>query len=1306
VTAILLCLLAVTARGIGDQPIILDGSNDPYASEFVFFGTGYGIYTYNRTSGTWARITTANGLPDNRATVLALDEGILWVATAAGLASADVRISDWQTYALPGEIRALAFDDKYVWAGGDSGLKRFDKYAETWNTRGDVAVNDLFAEKGLLWIATDAGVLRCDARFDRIDETPAPPDSYVRIINTPGRVWFAGRHHLAAFNKSTESWSGYGPLEIDDYATLGDSVVIASRGRGFIYEPGADLWAEIREADEIPRISGIFAGSDELLLATSRGLLVYNRKENSKKTWNRNNGLITDTLTRVYADRQLTYAVSAGAIQLLDRQKGTWQHEDLVPAGAKKERLAYLDDAGAHLALIKDTDIRLAGRASYSETRTYSSLPSPPAPRSFYENIGLNLAAQHRTGRTLSGFYDDSDPDQVAYGLGYRGIGNDLLHRVNAGKLQSEYSEFDLIPQFSTLGANARLKRGAHGLDLQAGRIESALRSDFFAGRSVDKEVRLLDINYARGVLFRLPPHSSLLTPPSSQWDTVFADDRNPTTNTVRTRAGFTVGGITGDFDPLVRGIDYFLDRQRGVVHFLAARKTADVLVLVTDAGAQVLQSESVTGNALKNTYFFGPDITPGSFELVITDTAGTVRALSDFGIDDDRDGKVDPAFINHDLGFLSFPSPLVPDSFSTSRYSLRATYRSQSNFYSLTYKPVVKNSEAVIVDGAPMTRGSEYVIDYTSGILLFLKKDAVTDFSQIDVQYSSVEKPDSWASGNLLLSGQPSFTLLSSPFSLFLAPGFTRVEDENIVHVSGRAEAGTGTDKSLRFVPQVAVNTDKALAQDYALSGNYRIFSAAARYQGFSEGFNDFGVGDRRYGPLRHSAAVSAGIEPLKQLRLDGTFQRDHLEDTLSANSSLLTADYVSGKLSYLNPKYPNGSLLVAQDRLPEGTKLRAKANAGYEFTVLKSKLKFNGIVQNTTLEHLSTGTLEHSLEYIAEATFALPFPVQGSVRFRNNGLSSDGAKSRGENELRGQLNVDVVPGLFYTGSYNLSTLDSRLSTLAHDLALESYFYNNLQVAPGRWWSRLSVVNFSVGTGSNFDEYVRNLAPDYTLPVLLFSPLTSRLSPLDVSSAHDLRTLYGTMQLQPVATLTLRAKRSLNRSGTAYYGLPELRLTTEDELRAEYEPGKLGLFTALWNLRSAAAYPNTTRHNVYFEWNMPWSQLLRTRLTSGYTTAEDRYSSDALALSRQLKGNVQTQFNFSSRSYATIDLGASRQQSDSLFSNSQPATRNSSVSLLPAAGFNVNLLKFLYVQFSYQSNFVLSGTATHTLSTRITGQF
>jgi hypothetical protein len=1318
VTELLLCLFAVTAKGAADRPIILDGATDAYASEFVFFATDYGIYTFDRNSETWSRITTASGLPANRALALGLDEGVLWVATDSGLASADVRVSDWQTYDLPGTVRALAFDDRYVWAGGDSGLERFDKYSETWQHRSDSPVLDLLAEQERLWIASTSGVLRYDPKFDRIDQMPAPADSYTRIIETSSHIWFAGGSRLAGYRKDAASWSEHSPIRVADFSTLGDTVLCTVSGSPLIYDPGSDRWSAPQLIGLPGSVTDAFLTASEMTFASPEGLLVLDTRNNTRQVWTRSNGLEDDTLVRVYADQRFVYALTAGTIQYFNRQQELWKQENFTLPQARRKQLVWLDDAGAHLRIVPDTDIRLSGRAYYSQTRTLSGSTFAA---SDFENVGLNLAAQHKSGRTLSLFYDDSDKDLVAYGLGYRGIANDLLFRATGGKLRSEYLEFDLIPQFSTLGANARLvlprpqtpDPGPLTLDLQAGRIESALRSEFFTGRSVDKDVTRPDVSYARGIFYRIP------WPVASRWDTLYADDRNPATNTPRTRAGLTVGGVPGDFDPLVRGTDYFVDQAGGVIHLLGARNPGDALVLVTESGAQVIQSESVSGNALRNTYFLGPDITPGSFELAIADTAGIVHALSEFGIDNDRDGKVDPAFINHDLGFLSFPSPLVADSLSPSLYSLRASYRSQSTFYGLKHGPVVKNSETILVDGVTMTRGSDYVMDYTSAILLFLKKDAVTDFSQIDVRYSSVERPETWATRDMLFSGQPAIAIAQG---VTLAPGFTRVADENIVHISGRAEAGAGTDRSLKFVPQFALSqtplgNGSALGSghSYLLAANYGIASASARYQGYSASFNSLGVGDRRYGPLRHSAVVSAGVEPLPLLRLDGSYQHDYREDTMMDGPRYYRpVQYLSGKLSYSNPKYPNGFVLLANDRVPDGNKLRAKVSAGYEFTLLKSRLKLNGAVQhcqtgaaaaNTTLDHLTAGPLDHSLEYIAEATFALPFPVQGSVRYRNNGLSSAGEKMRREDELRGQLNVDVVPGLFYTGSYSLESEASPLGS-SQDLALESFLYNNLQIAPGRWWSGLSVVNFSVGTGSSFDEYVRNLDSAYTRPFLLFQPIDNRDSSFAISSAHDLRTLYGTIQLQPFSRLTLRARRTVGSNGTAYYGLPELKPSSEDELRAEYEPGHLGMFTALFNSRAAAGLPKTTRRNVYFEWNMPWSELLRTRLTTTYGFDEEFYSAALTLRPQSISPGVEALFRFNSRSYATAGFGVACEQRTFSATGSDWVPDPWKITLRPAAGCNVNLLKFLYLQLSYQSALALSGTPTHTLSARLTTQF
>ena len=38
-TALLLCLLAVTQQGVAELPFVLDAASDPYASNFVFAAT-------------------------------------------------------------------------------------------------------------------------------------------------------------------------------------------------------------------------------------------------------------------------------------------------------------------------------------------------------------------------------------------------------------------------------------------------------------------------------------------------------------------------------------------------------------------------------------------------------------------------------------------------------------------------------------------------------------------------------------------------------------------------------------------------------------------------------------------------------------------------------------------------------------------------------------------------------------------------------------------------------------------------------------------------------------------------------------------------------------------------------------------------------------------------------------------------------------------------------------------------------------------------------------------------------------------
>lgn len=1276
---LLLFLIHISQKQIDNQPIILDGITDVYASEFIFISTPLGIYTFDRESETWGRISHTSGLPGGQVSIIGLDEGILWVATSEGLASADIRINDWQTYELDGNVRGLTFDEEYVWVGGDFGVKRFDKYGETWEDVSSAKVNDVFSEKNYVWFATESGVLRYDRNYENMEDAPnAPRYPYSCIINTPARIWFISHHHHVGYHKSTEDWSQYDGFKVDDYSNLGDSLFAVSNGRVLLYEPRSDNWTSFRDIKDLQYVNGVFAGAEKMLCATDGGLVTYDWSEGNTITYSRRNGLQTDSLIDVYQETRFIFVVNRHGIEYLDTETAIWRVEELRPLESRREQILYLDDAGAHARLGADTDIRVAGRAYYSQSFTQSN---SHVTRTDRENINLRLTGQHSSKRFFSLYYDDTDREQLMYGCGYRGLDTDLLYRWNGGFLTSEYFEFDLIPQFSTYGGNAKLRQKAYDVDIQGGQLKSQPRSNFFTGRSVEKRLLLLDTDYRKNTFYSIYDAPQ---PVRKGADTVFVDDRLSSTNEIDTRNGFTVAGITGDFNPLMNGIDYFIEYKTGIIHFLSSRADSDIVVLSLNGEEIVIQSDLVRGHSLENVYSVGPKVIPRSFSLSITDTLGRSHPLREFGLDNDGDSRVDQEFINYDLGYLSFPQPRpFPDEVyddTVHIYTMDIQFLSQSIFYYLSFTPIVKNSEQVYVDGEIMMSGADYLIDYTSGILLFLKEDVISDFSEIDVQYSSVERDE----GTIFYSAQPKIGIGNS---IHVAPGVSLIEDRSIFHVSARLQQEFDRRKSIWFVPQVAIDGEKAWAHDHSLIANYGILSLNGQFREYSENFEGYGAHERKYGRLQRSAALLARIEPISHLRLDGQLKREYQVDSLEMRR---IAQHTYGRIHYLNPRFPNGYILLGSDRLPDYEKKRLKVSANYDFQIWDSEVKLNSILRNIVVE-LNGGGRNRVREYIFDTHFSLPFSVHGGVHFRFNTLYANGEAEKEEKEIRGTLNVDVVPGLYYTGDYNLQTtaffVDRSL-----DLYLKHQSYSNLNVAPGRWLRPLSVVNLSLGLTGNFDEYIQNLPVRSRRPSLLISPIED----VPISSLTNTNSYYATIQFTPTSNISIWAKRTLNRSGVAYYAIPDLRPILKDELRIEYEPRSLGIFIASLDLRTNRRYPAQTFQNVYFEWSLPWSAFMRTKLTTNYRLDENTYGSLSTQ-SSELKGNVQALFRFDSKSFLTLDLGSTRQE------DYAHTIRHS---ITPGVGLNLFLFGSLYMQLDHQSTFTLGNAAIHTLSTRIAAQF
>ncbi len=190
----------------------------------------------------------------------------------------------------------------------------------------------------------------------------------------------------------------------------------------------------------------------------------------------------------------------------------------------------------------------------------------------------------------------------------------------------------------------------------------------------------------------------------------------------------------------------------------------------VYDLGATGINPEAFVGKIVSragNQAYEGSEIGEDIF--------GQKRSyLSIFGLDQfsnegrSEDGKIDGCFINYGLGELIFPDlkPFDPEGWmvvgDTSRHILLRTddrvpmlyttspselnnvicdfsivvnYASSSATYELGFG-VLENSEEVTLNGQRLTRGNDYSIDYVSGTLTILNRDALVPGADVKIRY------------------------------------------------------------------------------------------------------------------------------------------------------------------------------------------------------------------------------------------------------------------------------------------------------------------------------------------------------------------------------------------------------------------------------------------------------------------------------------------------------------------------------------------------------------------------------------------
>jgi len=141
-------------------------------SNYVWAGTQGGVVRWDRTSGTYAKYTTADGLADNWVNAIAIDgAGHKWFGTYSGVSEFDD--STWTTYTAThglahNWVYAIAIDGAgHKWFGTRGGVSEFDGSTWTTYTTADgLPDNQVWAiaidEEEHKWFGTGRGVSEFD----------------------------------------------------------------------------------------------------------------------------------------------------------------------------------------------------------------------------------------------------------------------------------------------------------------------------------------------------------------------------------------------------------------------------------------------------------------------------------------------------------------------------------------------------------------------------------------------------------------------------------------------------------------------------------------------------------------------------------------------------------------------------------------------------------------------------------------------------------------------------------------------------------------------------------------------------------------------------------------------------------------------------------------------------------------------------------------------------------------------------------------------------------------------------------------
>ena len=1084
----------------------------------IWIGTPNGLYQYKSTDDSY-KLYTIPGKESDEIHYLYNDGDWLWCIIDSGLAVLQTRMNQWMVYdkvsGLPSNnVRSIAFEGDYVWVATDNGASRFDKLIEEWEwygpEKGLPALNlvKILVFDKFTWFITEGGFSEYDPQFEKWRHFKIQENQQIKIkeaFEFDNNLWLLTDKGLIKFNP-----------ELNSQEYFFNTAIYSDRLVNLLYDEekiwalsGNKLYYIQSESQVLKEFEGNYylegyslvnfnLDPNEIWATTEKNVLQWNR---SDKTWNNidyASGLSDTVYENVCASGGMTFLVNSKIIDYRLNTGSTWKKYSLITresikttAGQKILKNLFDNEEGGYVAFGKNTLQFSGSRGTYVYNKGFDGRVT--------SGERLDLKSQLALGKNhmVYGFYNNMDYSENMYGLRYKSSSPDEpLREVNLGDFRRDPGSVPFVENASIFGGNIwvqagkkteRFKRSLITVKALSGQLRSKKEFEYFQGATTRFDAKIYDISYVKNVFFDIPNLPADLVPKEIE---VYLDDKNAANNTENTSAHITIAGVTGDFDRLIETEDYYFHKGFHTLKFNTSIFPHYNLVVRYKVNNQsyeeVLQAQGISSSR-KNIYFLnGLFIIPRSFNIEISDTLHTSQQLYELGIDEDRNGIVDPDWIDYENGYLTFPDSYpfpenIYDSMAASIYHIGVQFETQRSVIKLKHKDLVRGTEIVSLDGLTVVQGSDYVLDYTNGTMVFVREGVVTLDTRIEIRYEYYLETQNNRINSVSVNISPSdnFYIQADWVNFSGSDTSSSESNENLVSLHNELRNKIGERIDTRIVTGIAWQADSNRISGASVEGLISTpgLRVQSKYVHYDQSYSNLYEQQSFIGRTKDGLQLFLSSDPLKYLRLTGEWKK---EEAFADNSEIIPEN-----------KFGNYSILFHHANLPSWQisyqDIRTQSDSGnIRKKFLTNQLEYqvpDRLLQNLRIRSLKIqaylrngkqsgqeilGTVNQQFNYkYIRVISNFTDQISGSIYYLRNDYYNEG-DSAGNNLLlrKEHVLVNFSQEQWRVLQINLSaenTMDQNplKNNEYTSLRINNFSQANFRFSPGQIWQKMNPLYF-----------------------------------------------------------------------------------------------------------------------------------------------------------------------------------------------------------------------------------------------------